>query len=433
MKSNRRIFLKTAAAGTWAMTTIPYGYAAERKINMGVIGCGWYGMVDARAAVKARDMMKAGDVEIAALCDVDSEHLKNSADEIEKLQGKRPTAFKNYQDLLALKELDALILAPPPHWHALPFIAACERGLDIYCEKPLAYDLREGRAMAVAAQKCGRVIQIGFQRRQSGAIDAAKKFIQSGGAGKINQAEAQIHYNAGVKDEDLIVQDPPASLDWDLWSGPAPKLPYRPQIGHFKWRLEKTTGHGHLVDWGIHLIDAARLILEETAPKRITASGGLYYYKDKITTPDTLTVCFEFERCPLVWRHRIWGAEEYDPNVSNGIFFYGDLATVFVSDDKWIVIPKGKNKERREEKIQTDAGLNHMMDFLHAVRNRKQPSCLISDAFHSTASVQLAMIAFETQSSVVWNEKTEQIEGNEKADALLKREYRAPWKHPFTG
>ena len=193
--------------------------------------------------------------------------------------------------------------------------------------------------MVDAVKKSGRVVQIGFQRRQSAAFKAVREHIQAGHAGKIICAEANIHYTAGTKDP--TPQEPPSSLDWDLWCGPAPKIPYSPQVGHMNWRLEKTSGHGHLVDWGIHLIDATRWILGETMPRSVQASGGIYFFKDKITTPDVLTAHFDFAKCPVVWRHRMYGAAEYTPEVSNGIFFYGEEATLFVTDTRLVVIPKG--------------------------------------------------------------------------------------------
>ncbi len=425
MRFDRREFLGTAA-GALALRRPPYGQAAEqKKINMGVIGVGWYGMVDAKAA------LKAGGVEIAAICDVDSEHLRKSADELEKLQGKRPQTFKMYKDLLDVKGLDAVIIGTPPHWHALQFIAAVEKGLDVYCEKPLSYDVREGRAMVDAAKKSGRVVQIGFQRRQSKAFAAVREFIEAGDAGTIVQADVQIHYKAVPKD--AAPQEPPASLDWDLWCGPGPKIPYSPQVGHFNWRLEKTSGHGHLVDWGIHYIDATRRVLGLGTPKRIVAAGGIYHLKDRITTPDTLTVHFEFDRCPVVWRHRIWGAEEWAPEINTGVLFYGTKATIFAGDKKWVVIPAGKNKERRENVTQGDLGVEHMADFLKAVRERKAPCCPIEEGYASTTTVHLAMIAYETGSAVEWDAASERIVNNEPAARLLKRDYREPYKHPFQG
>ena len=425
-RATRRTFLGTsaAAAGSWALAQRAAAGAEQpgRTLKLGLIGAGGYGMADAKAA------LRAGGAEIAALCDVDRAHLDRGADELEKLQGKRPATFKLYDELLAHPGLDAAIIATPPQWHALQFIAAVEKGLDVYCEKPLSYDLREGRAMVAAAERSGRIVQVGFQRRQSKAFQAVRQFIAAGEAGQIVQVDAQIHYKAGTLDP--TPQEPPATLDWDLWCGPGPKIPYSPQVGHRNWRLEHTSGHGHLVDWGIHLIDAARVILGETTPRRFVAAGGIYDYRGKITTPDTLTVHFEFARCPLVWRHRLWGAEEYTPEVSNGLFFYGQRATVFVSDNRWAVIPVGKSQQRQESKTEGDAGLAHMAEFLAAVRSRRPPSCGMADAFHSTKTVQLAMIAYETQSTVTWDDATEQIVGNEPAARLLKREYRAPWKHP---
>ncbi|MDT8302214.1 MAG: Gfo/Idh/MocA family oxidoreductase [Sedimentisphaerales bacterium] len=423
-KINRREFIGATVAGTVGMTTMLYGGSeAKGKLKVGLIGCGNYGMADVRAA------FKVGGVEVIAICDIDSEHLKDSADKIEQSQGSRPKAFKQYKELLGTAGLEAVIIATPPHWHALMFIDALEKGLDVYCEKPLAYDVREGQAMVKAAKKSGRIVQIGFQRRQSKAIGQAKQYIQEGNIGRIVQAEAQIHYTAGIRD--TTPQEPPASLDWELWCGPAPKLPYCPQIGHFAWRLEKEYGHGHLVDWGIHLIDATRWILGETTPRAVQASGGLYYFKDKITTPDILTVHFDFETCPVIWHHRIWGAQEYRPEVSNGIFFYGEKGTVFATDRTWIIIPKGRNTEPTVNEINSDMGPAHMADFLEAVREHRQPLCTTEEGYYSTTTVKLGMIAYETESKVIWDRDSQEIVGNRKAARLLQRRYRRPWEHPY--
>ncbi|HLH55312.1 MAG TPA: Gfo/Idh/MocA family oxidoreductase [Verrucomicrobiae bacterium] len=422
----RRSFLQSTAAGAVVLSQLPSALGAagsEPKIKLGLIGCGWYGMVDLKAAVQT------GGFEVVALCDVDSSHLTANADEVEKLCGKRPQTFKLYQEFLKTPGLEAVIIATPPHWHALQFLAALERGVDIYCEKPLSYDVREGRAMVDAAQKAGRIVQVGFQRRQSPAFQAVRRRIESGQTGPIVCAEATINYTAGTKDP--TPQDPPAVLDWDLWCGPAPKLPYSPQVGHMNWRLEKEFGHGHLVDWGIHLVDAARVILGEKMPKSVSAAGGLYGLKNKITTPDVLTAHFDFASCPLTWRHRIWGAEEYSPEVSNGIFFYGEKETLFVTDDRWVVIPRGKGKDRQVQEVKADTGGLHMAEFLNAVRTRKQPGCQPQDAYLSTATVKLAMIAYETGTRIEWDPQQEQIVGNPAAAKLLRREYRKPWMHPY--
>lgn len=426
---NRRTFLHGSALATAAASMIPpRGLAApaDEKIKLGLIGCGWYGLVDVEAA------FKVGGVEVLALCDVDAAHLEDGAAKVEKLQGRRPKTFKQYEELLQTDGLQAVIIATPPHWHALQLIAALDRGLDVYCEKPLAYDVREGQAMVAAAEQAGRIVQVGFQRRQSPAIRQVRDYIRQGNAGRIIQVEAQINYGAEMRD--ATPQDPPASLDWDAWCGPAPKLPYSPNVGHFAWRLEKEYGHGHLVDWGIHLIDAVRWILDESSPTSVEAVGGLYYFKDKITTPDVLTAHFEFETCPVTWRHRMYGAAEYTPETSNGIFLYGENETVFVTDDRWVVIPKGRGKEPQVAEARADMGAAHMAAFLTAVRTREAPEPLVTpaDAHRSTSAVQLAMLSYETGAKVTWNDKTAQVEDNPAAARRLLREYRAPWKHPYT-
>lgn len=421
---NRRTFVGAAAATAWAGASRVKAQTSTPKKRAGLIGCGWYGRVNMQAAIAT------GEVEFTALCDVDAAHLDEAERELAKLQSAPARRFKDYRKMLELDDLDLVVIATPPHWHALPFIAACARGLDIYCEKPLAYDVREGRAMVEASRKAGNIVQIGFQRRQSDAITAAGKYVQDGHAGDIVMVDANIHYNAGRKSR--IATAPPETLDWDFWCGPAPKLPHSEAVGHFHWRLEKEYGHGHLVDWGIHVIDGVRTILRETTPKRVTAAGGLYELRAFITTPDTLTVQFDFDTCPVVWRHRIWGAAEYRPEVNNGMFFYGTKETVFATDDRWMVIPKEKGKETRVTEIKTSDQMQgrHWNDFLRAVKSREPARVTPEDGHYSTSTVQLGMIAYESGSPIEWNREKEEINGNPDAAKLLKRDYRAPWKHP---
>jgi predicted dehydrogenase len=426
MNTTRRSFIGTTAASALALTT--QLKAADNAgpagiLKLGVIGTGWYGMVDAKTA------LKVGGVEITAICDVDSEHLEASALELEKLQGKRPRTFKIYQEMLDQAGLDAVIIGTPTHWHALQLLAALAKGLDVYCEKPVSYDYREGRAMVDAVKASDRIVQVGFQRRQSKAYQTVRDLVAAGEIGRVVQADAQIHFIAENNDPGPV--EPPASLDWDLWCGPAPKIPYSAQVGHKSWRLEQTTGHGHMFDWGLHNIDATRRMLGLAMPKRVTADGGIYQFKNVITTPDSLTVHFEYDQLPVVWRHRMWGALEFAPERNNGIFLYGEKGTVFVEEGKYTLLRKtGDKAEEQEFKFEGRLGTDHMKDFLECVRTRRKPSCGIEDAFLSTAAVQLGMIAYDTRSVVEWDAAKEEIIGNPEAAKLLKREYRQPWVHP---
>ena len=413
------------AAAAASMSRLAFGQSANRKLKLGLIGCGWYGMVDLEAA------WRAGNVECAAICDVDSAHLADASAQVEKAQGSKPKAFKDYHELIAMPGLDAVIIATPPHWHALPFLAACDKGLDVYEEKPLAYDILEGRAMVDAWKRAGNIVQVGFQRRQPNGFTAAGEFVRSGQAGKIVQIDARIDYNANPAL--YQPQEPPPTLDWDTWCGPAPKLAYSPNIAHKAWRLERAYGNGHLVDWGIHLIDAIRVTMEFSTPRSVTSTGGLYVYGGRITTPDTLTTTFEFEACPVTWRHKLWGAANFDDEFANGVFLYGEKATVFATDDRWGVVPRGGKPEERKIVRVPEAGeaqTRHVANFLDAVRTRKQPMCRPDDAWQSTTTVQLGMISYYSGVKVEWDAAKEKVKGNAAAEAMIRRDYRPPYKHP---
>jgi predicted dehydrogenase len=424
----RRTFLKKTALGTAAIAGSFYipAIGRERKLKIGLIGAGWYGMVISEAA------LDVGGVEFNAVCDVDTEHLNRSAARLEELQGSRPRTFHDYRDLLEMNDLDAVFIASPPQWHALQFIDACEKGFDIFIEKPLSYDPMEGLAMAAAAEKAGNIVAVGFQRRQSAAFQHAQRFIESGEAGEIRKVVAQIHYRANPGD--TTIQDPPASLDWDAWCGPAPKLPYRPSIGHFTWRLEKEYGNGHLVDWGIHHIDIIRRTLGLSIPDRIHATGGTYMLKDQITTPDTLNATMQFGDLPVVWQHRMWGSLEENPVFNNGVFYHGDKSSLFVSDNRFITWQTGDETRKKEMVIPTEGGMQqiHMREFIEAVKQRDPSgiSSLVADAFKSSATVQLAAISYETGTVVQWDQQMNTVRNNPEAAALLKRPYRGPWVHP---
>jgi len=424
---NRRTFIKRSSLATAAVATgfpTPL-FAKEKKLKIGLIGSGWYGMVIAKAA------LEAGGVEVIAVADVDSQHLSNSLNELASLQGSRPRGFSDYWELLEIHGLEAVLIGTVTHWHALQFIAACHKELPVYCEKPLAYDIEEGKSMVEAAREAGNIVQIGFQRRQNKAFSRAKELIAEGKIGKVHQIEAQIHYNPSIADTTL--QEPPASLDWDAWCGPAPLLPYSPSKGHMSWRFEKAYGNGHLVDWGIHNIDITRTIMGYDMPTTIEAHGGIFALQGKTNTPDTLTATMLFDEVPLIWQHRLWGTGEIDPQYNNGIFFHGEKGTLFAADNRLVLKSAGRDSRQEVMEIASPRMQEeHVAEFIRAVKtgNKELISCSIDDAFRSTATVQLAMIAYETGSTVQWDEQLQAITGNEAAAAMLARPYRKEYQRP---
>lgn len=423
---NRREFIQKGALATAGLVTslhMPAFNTQSRKVKIGVIGAGWYGMVVAKVA------LQTGDVNIAAVCDVDTEHLKKSANELNSLQGSKPREFTDYRELLEMKGLDAVIIGTPPHWHALQFVAACKKGLHIYCEKPLSYDVEEGKAMVKAVKEAGNIVQIGFQRRQSAAFQKARHMIEDGTMGKIHQIGAQIHYRPSHRD--TTIQQPPASLDWDAWCGPAPKLPYNPNIAHMAWRLEKEYGNGHLVDWGIHNIDIIRTVMDFDLPSSYQSHGSLDILKDKITTPDTLYSKMMFDDCPVIWQHRLWGPGDINPRYNNGVFFYGEKGTLFASDDR-LVLVSGRNREQVIDIPTPNQQEKHVANFVEAVKTRNKAliSCTTEDAWKSTTAVQLAMVSYYTESEVKWDNAAQTVIDNEAALKQMARNYRAGYTRP---
>jgi len=428
MKRRRFIGLAAAGSASLAASAASFNISGNQqgdKLKVGLIGAGWYGMVITTAAVRT------GKVQVSCICDIDSDHLKSAADEIEKLQGHRPSTVKYYQELLDIKDLDAVFIGTIPHWHALQFIAACEKGLAMYCEKPLSYDITEGIAMVNAWKKAGNIVQIGFQRRQSQAFAKTKDLISEGRIGELRQVVAHIHYNPGR--QDTAIQPPPPGLDWEEWCGPAPKLDYRPSIGHKSWRLEKEYGNGHLVDWGIHHIDIIRKIMGEGMPHEIYSTGELLALKGQITTPDTLTSTMKFGKAPVVWHHRLWGNGDVNRQFNNGIFFYGEKGSIFAEDNKLVIYPVGRDSKTEEMALPTPLMQdNHVANFVEAVlaNDRKLISCTPEDAFQSTATVQLAMISYNTSTVIKWDSEKKTIINNPEAVKLMKREYRGRYVHP---
>jgi predicted dehydrogenase len=263
------------------------------------------------------------------------------------------------------------------------------------------------------------------------SFQKTKELIENGTTGKIHQIVAQIHYNPGQ--EDTTIQEPPASLDWDAWCGPAPKLPYRPSIAHKAWRLEKEYGNGHLVDWGIHHIDIIRTIMGMEIPDSFQANGSLDILKGRITTPDTLNVTMNFKECPVLWQHRLWGTGDLNTQFNNGIFFYGEKATLFASNDGLVLQPAGRNQQQQIMDVPTpDVQEKHVSDFIQAVKanDKRLLSCTTEDAWKSTTTVQLAMISYYSGSGVKWDNTRKTIVENETAAKQLARKYRDGYIRP---
>ncbi|MEQ1935611.1 MAG: Gfo/Idh/MocA family oxidoreductase [Fimbriimonadaceae bacterium] len=264
---------------------------ANDKIVFGLIGCGGMGMAN------ANNFMGHPDVEIAAVCDVDTARMPGDVKKIEEKYGRRPEIFRDYRKMLERKDIDAIIVGSPDHWHALNLIHACEAGKDVYCEKPISYSIQEAKAMTAAQDHFKRVVQVGTWQRSDREFTDAIAYVRSGKLGKI------VHCRAWIADGTRIgkrrVSTPPTSLDYDMWIGPAKMVPYQDNRVHWNWRWVLNTGGGLTTDWGVHMMDIALLGMSSgqdlVMPNKVTATGGNWAITgDDRDAPDTIEALLTF-------------------------------------------------------------------------------------------------------------------------------------------
>ena len=445
----RRNFIRKTAAALSIAAIAKTAQAADsgRPRRVGLIGCGWYGKCD------LMQLMNIEPIEVVSLCDVDSQMLQEAADMVESRQvsKKRPRTYSNYEDLLAEKDLDIVIIGTPDQWHALPMIAAVESGADVYVEKPTGVDVMESKAMWDAARRTGRVVQVGTQRRSTPhLIEAKERVVDAGLLGDIAHAEICCYYHmrARTNPADTV---PPENLDYGAWTGPAPLRPYNELVHPRSWRAFMEYGNGIVGDMCVHMLDMVRWQLGLGWPTRVSSSGGIVVDPaSKANITDTQTAVFDFEDLDVVWTHRSWGTSP-DPKYPWAGVIYGDKGTLKLSVDRYEFIPCAGGKSIQgdavleEGKYATDAGdvkdwrlgmnvapaiRGHMQDFLSAVDQRSTPVADIEQGHISSASCIMANLAMKLERSLEFDPKTHTIVGDEEATQLLKRSYRQPYVHP---
>lgn len=443
---NRRTFLQTGAAGL-ALTAAArqaHALAANKPRRVGLIGCGWYGKADLLRLVQVEP------IEVVSLCDVDKIMLAEAADLVSQRQAskKKPRTFGDYRQLLAEKDLDIVLVATPDHWHALTMIEAVKAGADVYVQKPISVDVVEGQAMLAAARKYNRVVQVGTQRRSTPhLIEARDTILREGKLGKIAMVEIYCYYHMRTR-ENPPDADPPANLDYEMWTGPAPMRPYNSLVHPRRWRAFMEYGNGIVGDMCIHMLDMVRWMLDLGWPQKITSSGGILVDKQsKANITDTQVATFEFGDLPVVWEHRTWGTAA-DPKYPWGATIYGEKGTLKASVNSFDFIPVGKGdpihkdvefelEQYPEDKTEKDlekhvapAIRGHMRDFLAAIDSRGKPVADIEQGHISTASCILANLSMQLGRTLKWDSKAQQVVGDDEANKLLRRSYRGPWVHP---
>jgi len=443
----RRDFLRgsaqAAALGTLTTVADAAARAADAPLRVALVGCGWYGKTD------LFHLMQVTPVEVVGLCDVDTTMREAAAELVAGRQpsGKKPPLYGDYRQLLAETKPQIVLVATPDHWHCLPMIAACRAGCDVYVQKPISFDVVEGRAMVAAARQYGRTVQVGLQRRSTPhLLEARDRYIATGKLGKI--AAVDIHSYYGSRAAFPPAAPPPANLDWEMYCGPAPLIDFHPQLHPRAWRDCIEFSNGQTGDLCVHFYDLVRYFLGLSWPQRIAASGGalLRPADSTIRLHDTQTALFDHGAVQVVWTQRNWG-ENPDPAYPWGATLYGDKGTLKLSVQSYDFQPKGGGPtehgtfldEREQypqdvahketEPFAAAATRRHMQDFLAARAAGRKPVADIAEGHVSSAVCILANLAMRLGRSLTLDAQG-QIVGDPEADALLARPYRAPWQHP---
>ncbi|MPY89151.1 MAG: gfo/Idh/MocA family oxidoreductase [Luteitalea sp.] len=447
----RRDFLKTgglAAIGLSAFPGFPV-YAvqpADRPKRVGLIGTGWYGKIDLLRLVQVAP------VDVVSLCDVDSQLLAQAAQLVASRQRskKAPRTYADYREMLAERDLDIVLVATPDHWHALAMIAALEAGADVFVQKPISVDIVEGQAMLAAARKQQRVVQVGLQRRSTPHLVTARdRIIREGRLGTIGLVEIYCYYHMRAR-ENPPDTAPPAHLDYEMWTGPAPMRPYNELVHPRSWRAFMEYGNGIVGDMCVHMLDMVRWMLDLGMPARIGSSGGILVdKKSKANITDTQTATFDYGDLQVVWTHRTYG-DAPDPKYPWGATFYGDKGTLKASVMSYDFVPSGKDagppihedvtyefeqypEDKTEEDLETHVApaiRAHMKDFLACIDSRDRPVADIEEGYISTTACILANLSMQVERTLEWDHTQGIIVNDEEANRLLRRPYREPWTHP---
>jgi len=436
--TNRRNFIKTSgtiAAGVTVASMIPGTVScaskANEKIVVGAIGLNGMGYSDLRA------MLLQGNVECAAICDIDQSVIAKRLPQIVELNnGVTPETYTDYRKLLERKDIDAVIIGTPDHWHALIMIEACQAGKHVYVEKPMANSIYEAFEMEKAAKKYKRVVQLGQWQRSDPHWRACFDYVQSGILGDIRTIKVWTYLD-WITPPPVIEDSPvPEGVDYDFWLGPAPKRAFNKNRFHFHFRWFWDYAGGLMTDWGVHLLDMALAGMNADLPGSAMSAGGkLAFPESAIETPDTQQVIYEYNGFNVIWDHAM-GIGLGDYKREHGLSFIGNNGTLVVDRGGWEVYSeKGKDGPKIQEvpwTAGTGQGLAlNMENFISGIRNNDRNTNANPTIGRAVASMaHMGNIAFKTGSKIYWDAEKEEFKANPEATAMIKPVYREPWVLP---
>ena len=426
-QDSRRSFIKKSAAATALLsvpTIIPSKvFGANDRVNAAVLG------VNGRGKSHIEGLMEQPNVQITTFVDPDLVVGNQRAKEFETKYGKTVKVVQDMRKAFDDKDIDVVTVATPNHWHTLATIWACQAGKDVYVEKPGSHNIWEGRKMVEAAHKYNRVVQHGVQLRSSVAINEAIKLLRDGYIGNVYMARGLVFRNRpdiGNKPNEPV----PEGLDYDIWTGPAPKRPFTRNIVHYNWHWHWDYGNGDVGNQGIHETDLCMWGLNVGLPNKITAMGGKFLFNDCKETPEVLSSVYHYpdEKKIIQFEVRPWYTNAEDGS-SVGNIFYGDKGYMVIKGYETYETFLGSKKEPGKKGKE---GGDHFKNFIEAVRahDPKMVNAPVESAHLSSALAHLGNIAYRTGRVLTFDPKTEKFVNDPEADKYLSRNYRAPFIVP---
>lgn len=442
----RRAFVKAGAVGLGALAAGRV-LGANERIGVGLIGFGLIGRIHARS------FMEQPDVRIVGVSEVYQPRLDAAAE----LVGGNVAKHRDFRRLLDSKDVEAVIVATPDHWHALMTMMACAAGKDVYVEKPFSLFVREGRWMVQVARRHKRVVQVGVQNRSGPVFQRAREFVRNGKLGQMVSAQNSFWRNVMPGFGAPPDQDPPAALDWELWLGPAPARRYNPNraIYHFRWFWDYSGGQ--MTNLGQHSLDLIHWFLDVKAPKAVYSTGGRFFLKDNCEVPDTQDVIHEFPGFTVATQYREATAGRSGLGMG-AMIFSGTFGSIAVGRSGYEVFPDAKVNPGNAvaailgghpvggpqpvpdeqgklwtEKEKDDSGdamkdyRRHARNFLDCMRSRKDPVADMESGHRVATTCHLANISLRIGRKITWDAEREDIVNDPEAAAMLTRPYRKPW------
>jgi predicted dehydrogenase len=429
--SNRRSFLKSSALGAATLSAASYArtQGANERFVVAVIGPGGMG------SNHIRNLVAQPDVDIAYVCDPDQTRLAAAARLATREGGKPPETTTDMRRLLDNRDIIAVFIATPDHWHAPATLLAVDAGKHVYVEKPCSHNIREGRLMIEAARRNRKVVQVGTQSRSTECVKAGIQAILEGAIGEclaVRVWNSQLRRSIGKQQP----TDPPATLDYDTWTGPAPKLPYQANRLHGVWRWCYNYGTGDMGNDGVHDLDVARWGLGvDTHPSTITALGGKYFFDDDQQFPDTQTVVFEWpavgpngRKKQMIFEQRIWTPYRME-GYENGEAYYGTQGMLVMGHSDGWKLYGPRNRELRAMEGKPDIRAHHR-NFFECIRSGNRPTADIEIGHLSSSLCHLGNIATRLGRVLHFNPQTEEVQNDAEANAMVRREYRDHWGRP---